>query len=49
MLAKSLIRKLVTNMKAEDLKELASVVTVLSNEKLKAEKEKVKPKKCSNL
>lgn len=41
---KSLTRKLANSLKADDVKDLASVLTAVSNEKLKSEKEKTKKK-----
>jgi len=41
---RSLLRSLSTNMSSDECKELASFVSVLSNDKIKAEREKDKKK-----
>lgn len=44
-MSKSLIKKLTTNLSADDAKEIASTTQVISNDKLKSEREKQKGKK----
>ncbi|CAA7021666.1 unnamed protein product [Microthlaspi erraticum] len=45
MLLKAVMRLSVTNMKAVDVKDVASSITMIANEKLKAEKEAAAGKK----
>lgn len=47
-LLKAVMRLSVSNMKAADVKDVASSVTAIANEKLKAEKEAAGKKKTGN-